>query len=51
MPPHLVTETRPMGFGFSFLTVQHLSLSDGQHYYHLNVEELGKLECNCNMPA
>lgn len=50
MPPHLVTEIRTMGFGFSLLTVQYLSLSNGQHYVsHLNVDELGKLECNCNM--
>lgn len=50
MPPHLATGTRSMGLGFSLLTVQHLALSNGQHYgSHLNVEELGKLECNCNM--
>lgn len=50
MTPHLVTDTRSMGFWFSLFTMQHLALSNGQHYgSHLNVEELGKLECNCNM--
>lgn len=44
MPPHLVTETRSMGFWFCLLTVQHLALSNGQHYgSHLNVEELGNM--------
>lgn len=48
MPPHPATGTKSMGLGF--LSSQHLALSNGQHYgSHLNVEELGKLECNCNM--
>lgn len=50
MPPHLVAETRSTGFVFSLLTGQHLALSYGKHYgSYLNVEELGKLECNCNV--
>lgn len=50
MPPDLVAETRSTGFVFSLFTGQHLALSCGQRCgSHLNVEELGKLGCNCNV--